>query len=187
MSEVKINCDHVLSWFKHEGPRFRELYERMQLDFANQDFGYKVCLHEAAHAVVMELDGIQNVRFSGPEIYYNFESDVFGAAGARITGDDQPNAVIDDGYIFMRTKHIAAGGIALRKFMDLQENEAGGGGDYADFRRLFRKNPPTSGETPDGLWKRAQEAVDAMLDNSDLKEKVLNRADEYLRLLYPDG
>jgi hypothetical protein len=187
VSQVKINCDHVLSWFKHEDPRFKELYEKMQRDFANRDFGYKVCLHEAAHAVLMELDGIKNVRFSGPEIYYNFRADAFAAAGARVTGDDQPDAIVDDDYKFMMTKHMVAGSIALRKFMGFEENEAGGGGDYADFLRLFRKNPPRSGETAEALWKRAEIAVGTMLDNAELKEKVFKRVDEYFRVLYPNA
>jgi len=184
MGEVNINCNHVISWFKHEDPRFRKLYDKMQSDFANKNFGHRICVHEAAHAVLMELDGIKNVRFSGPEIYYNFERDVFGAAGARVRGDDQPDAIVDDSYKFMMTKHFVAGGIALRKFLGLKENETGEGGDYADFLRLYSKNPPNNGETAEALWKRAQEAVDGMLNDAELKERIMRRADEYLRVIY---
>jgi hypothetical protein len=184
MSHVLINCDHVVSWFKHEDPRFKRLYERMQNDFANQDFGYRVCLHEATHAVLMEIDGLKNVRFSGPEIYYDFGTDAFVAAGARVTCDDQPDAIVNDEYKFMMTRHMVAGGVALRKFKGLKEEETGSRGDFADFLRLYKKNPPSSGEAADALWKRAEAAVDAMLEDAKLKEKILARADEYCRVLY---
>jgi hypothetical protein len=184
VSHVLINCDHVVSWFKHEDPRFKHLYEKMQNDFANQDFGHRVCLHEAAHAVLMEMDGLKNVKFSGPEIYYSFGTDTFGGAGARVTFDDQPDAVVNDAYKFMMTRHMVAGGIALRKFEGLKDTETGSGGDFADFLRLYKENPPSNGEAADALWKRAEAAVDAILDDTKLKEKILARAEEYCRALY---
>lgn len=159
----------------------------MLRDFSNKDYGYKVCLHEAAHAIFMELDGIKNVRFSGPEIYYNFETDTFGATSARVTGDDQPDAIVDDDGTFIKTKHIVAGGVAVRKLFSLNENESGEGGDYADFLRWCAKNPPNSGETAEALWKRAREAVNVMLEDAELRERIEKRADEYFRLLYSDG
>jgi hypothetical protein len=185
VTHVPINCDHVVSWFKHEDARFKHLYERMQEDLSNEDFGYRICLHEAAHAVLMEMDGLKNVKFSGPEIYYNFNADAFSAAGARVTCDDQPNAIVDDAYKFMMTRHMVAGGVALRKFHGLKVEETGNNGDLADFLRLYKKNPPTTGETPDAMWKRAEAAVDAMLDKAELKHRILARADEYFRVLYP--
>jgi hypothetical protein len=187
VSEVEINCDHVVSWLKHEDPRFKALCNRMQTDFADRDYGYRICLHEAAHALLMELDGLKNVRFYGPEIYYNFMIDEFGANGARVHADDQPDAVVDDAYKFMATMHAVAGGVALRKLKGLEGKEAGDGGDYADFLRLYRKNPPKNGESADSLWKRAENAVSTRLDDAELKEKILARANEYFHELYPNG
>ncbi len=111
---VTIDCKRVVSWFKHEDPQFTELYRRMQTSFADENYGYRVCLHEAAHAVFMELDGIKNVRFTGPEIIYDRTIDRCVGAGGRATGDDQPEVEITDEYIFKRTMQMAAGGVALR-------------------------------------------------------------------------
>jgi hypothetical protein len=82
---VTIDCTHVISWFKHENPQFKDLY-RMQASFADKNYGYRVCLHEATHAVFMELDGIKNVRFTGPEIIYDYITDKCLGAGGRATG-----------------------------------------------------------------------------------------------------
>lgn len=182
---VEIDCKHVVSWFKHEDPRFKELHRRMQVSFGDKDYGYRVCLHEAAHAVFMEADGIKNVRFSGPEILYDYTTDTFVGSGGRATGDDQPEIEITDEYIFKRTMHAAAGGVALCVLAAVEGEETGEGGDYREFRRLYQKNPPKNNEPPEVLWKQAQEAVATKLNDEKIKAKILLKADEYLQQLYP--
>lgn len=95
-------------------PRFRKLYWSIQRDFGDRSYGREVCLHEAAHAELMEQDGIQNVRFAGPDTIYDPTSDRFIASSARAIGDDRPHAVVDDDYIFKIVFHMVAGGVALR-------------------------------------------------------------------------
>ena len=182
---VTIDCTHVISLFKHENPQFKDLYRRMQASFADKNYGYRVCLHEATHAVFMELDGIKNVRFTGPEIIYNYIIDKCVGAGGRATGDDQPEVKITDDYIFERTMHAAAGGVGLRVLRGVDGKDTGEDGDYRDFKRLYDKNPPSNGEPPEALWKRAQEAVATKLKDEEIKEKILSRASEYFRQLYP--
>jgi hypothetical protein len=182
---VAIDCKHVVSWFKHEDSQFKELYRRMQASFEDKNYGYRVCLHEAAHAVLMELDGIKNVRFTGPEIIYDQTIDRCVGAGGRATGDDQPEVEITDEYIFQRTMHMAAGGVALRMLGGAKAEDTGEGGDYQDFKRLYRKNPPSNNEPLEVLWKRAQEAVATKLNDEMIQATFFSKADEYFQQLYP--
>jgi hypothetical protein len=184
IENVKINCDGVSRFGKQEDRRFVMLYWDMQDRFGDRDYGRNVCLHEAAHAEIMEQDGIQNVRFAGPDIAYDPRADRFIPSSARAIGDDQPNAVADDNYIFMIVCHMVAGGVALRL---AGIAETGDDGDFQDFKRKYGANPPKSGEEPEALWKRAQEAVAARLNEPETKRKVQARAEEYFRLLYPSG
>ena len=93
-------------------PRFLKLYWSIQRDFGDRSYGREVYLHEAAHAELMEQDGIQNVRFAGPDIIYDPTSDRFNASSARAIEDDKPHAVVDDDYIFKIVCHMVAGGVA---------------------------------------------------------------------------
>src|SRR5262245_36151633 len=65
VKHVKIDCEGVIRRGLQHRRDFVELYRDMQKAFRDQAYAYEVCLHEAAHAVLMEKDGIQNVRFSG--------------------------------------------------------------------------------------------------------------------------
>ncbi len=182
---VAIDIKHAVSWFKHQDPQSKELYQRMQVSFTDRNYGYRVCLHEAAHAVFMELDGIENVRFTGPEIFYDYSIDKCVGATARATGDDHPEVAITDEYIFKRSMHAAAGGVALRVLAGVEDQDTGEGGDYPDFKRLYQKNPPSTAEPPEVFWKRAQEAVATKLGGENVKAKILSRAAEYFQQLYP--
>jgi hypothetical protein len=135
----------------------------------------------------MEQDGMANVRFAGPDIIYDpVRCDFFGSS-ARAIADDQPNAVVDDDYVFKITSHMAAGGVTLRKLGNI-EGHVGDDGDLADFKRKFAHNPPkATKETAEQFWKRAQDAVAARLDDPETRQKVLDKAQEYFRLLYPLG
>jgi hypothetical protein len=184
VEHVKINCDDILHRRLENDSRFLKLYWSMQRTFGSRSYGREVCLHEAAHAELMEQDGIQNVRFIGPDIIYDPASDKFIASSARAIGDDQPQAVVNEEFIFMIVCHMAAGGVALRLAGIL---ETGEDGDFEHFKRKYAANPPKSGEKPEALWKRAQEAVAARLNEPQTKQRVQAKAEEYFRLLYPSG
>jgi hypothetical protein len=184
IENVKINCDNVTRFGKQEDRQFLTLYWDMQDRFGNRDYGRQVCLHEAAHAEIMEQDGIQNVRFAGPDITYDPSTNKFIPSSARAIGDDQPNAVVDDNYIFTIVCHMAAGGAALRL---AGIAETGDDGDFQDFKRKYTASPPKSGEKPEALWKRAQEAVATRLNEPEKKRKVEARAEEYFWRLYRLG
>ena len=165
-------------------PRFLKLYWSIQRDFGDRSYGREVYLHEAAHAELMEQDGIQNVRFAGPDIIYDPTSDRFIASSARAIEDDKPHAVVDDDYIFKIVCHMVAGGVALRL---AGIAVAGDDGDFEYVKQKYAANPPKSGEKPEALWKRAQDAVAARLKEPATRQKVQARSEAYFRLLYPSG
>ena len=110
IEHVKIKCDSVTRFGKQQDQRFLMLYWDMQDQFGDRNYGRNVCLHEAAHSEIMERDGIKNVRFAGPEIIYDPRTDQFTATSAQAIGNDTPNAVVDDNFIFMIVCHAVAGG-----------------------------------------------------------------------------
>lgn len=182
---VQINCGDVALFGKLKDYRFVHLYSDMQNSFADRNYGREVCLHEAAHAELMEQDGILNVRFTGPDISYNPHTDEFIASSGRAVGDDQPNAtVINDEYIFMIVCHMVAGGVALCLAGKI---ETGDDADFEYFKQRYAANPPKSGEKPEALWKRAQDAVAARLNEQETKQRVEARTQKYFDLLYPSG
>jgi len=181
---VVIDCEHVASWSKCDDPRFEKLYREMQASFADMRYGYRVCLHEAAHAVFMELHGVKNVRFTGPEIVYDYSLNKFCGAGARATGDDEPEVAITDEYLFTRAMHAAAGGVVLRVLKGVKDKDAGDDCDYRKFETFYQKNRPSHAEPPEDVWKRAREAVVTKLGDEEIKQKVLSKAEEYVQQLY---
>src|SRR5450432_2697528 len=82
---------------------------RMQIIEFFRDSGYAVgtCLHEAAHAVRMEEDGIPNCRFIGPGIRYNRKNRVLFPYGAAIEPGEEPDRTVDSALIFERTTQLA--------------------------------------------------------------------------------
>jgi hypothetical protein len=182
IKNIQINCDNVTRFGTQQDQRFIMLYWDMQDRFGDKNYGRQVCLHEAAHAVLMEQDGIKNVKFAGPDISYDPSTNRFIAISARAIGDDMPNAIVNDDFIFMIVCHTAAGGAALRS---AGIPETGDDEDFQDFSRKYAANPPQSGENHMTLWKRAQEAVVARLNDPETRQKVQAKAAEYFRLLYP--
>src|SRR6266481_393745 len=39
---VAIDIKHAVSWFKHQDPQSKELYQRMQVSFTDRNYGYRV-------------------------------------------------------------------------------------------------------------------------------------------------
>jgi hypothetical protein len=182
---VKINCQQVVLFGRQADPRFLSLYWDMQDRFGDRNYGYEVCLHEAAHAILMEQDGIPNVRFEKPMILYDPQKDEFPAFGAMVRGDDTPNQKVDEVWIFTVATHAVVGGIALQKYLGVKPEDDGDDRDYADFERRCKASPDLVREKPDVLWKRAQDAVCAKLDDPRQRARIEARAKEYLALLYP--
>ena len=81
--------------------------------FRDPSYVVGTCLHEAAHAVVMEEDGILNTRFFGPAIQYNRTNKTLFPSGARIEPGEEPDRILNEALIFERTTQLVVGGIAL--------------------------------------------------------------------------
>jgi hypothetical protein len=183
---IKIDISQVPAERQHRSD-FKERFRKLQDAFADRQYGYRVCLHEAAHAILMEQEGIANVRFSGPGIKYDYLNDLLSPEGARVTGDDSPLQPLTEAWLLKKAMQMAAGGVALRKYEGTPDQDCGDGTDYEQFLRIYLIAPAESRiETPESFWKRAQEAASVRLDEADTKTKVLAKADEYLRLLYPN-
>lgn len=188
---VTIKYESVVLYGKEGDPRFNELYLHMQARFGNREYGYGVCLHEAAHAVLMEQDGVKNVRFVGPEITYDPSNDVFLPAAGKAEGDVEPMRPVTKERMFQKCVHSAAGGVALRVFrIAVHENDSGDGNDYRQCWMRYealrlQAGRETLEESLEEFWKRAQEAASLRLDDPDTRAKVLKKAEEYLMNLYP--
>ncbi len=184
IEHVKIDCTDVKRRGLDQHPSFLRLYGDMQNSFGDRKYGYEVALHEAAHAVLMEQDGLQNVRFTGPDIIYDVMTRQFKGSSARTIADDMPDAIMTDDFIFMITVHMVAGRMGLEKLAGIKGYK-GDEGDYDDFLKKYTANPPASGDKPEDWWKRACDRATERLTEPATKAKVLARADEYLGLLYP--
>jgi hypothetical protein len=172
-------------------PRFQEVYDEMQTAFADRQFGRRVCLHEAAHSILMEQDGVKNVRFFGPEIIYDrSRENPFQRVDGRVRGDDDESIEVTKAAMFQKCVHSAAGGVALRKFAPELEEDTGDGNDYRKCWMRYealrlKSGRDTLDETRKEFWTRAQDVANARLDDPDIKKKVLERTQGYLAILYP--
>jgi len=182
---VEIDCSGVAKYGYMTHPVFVKFYWDIQKDFSDHEFGRRVCVHEAAHALLMEADCIQNVRFLGPAIWFNQESKQFEGRGAMVLGDDMPPGTeITADLILNVSTHAAAGGVWLADVegvVDAQGEER----DYNDFLIRCGTTPPhLRTESPEQLWKRAKAAALKRLTEPRMKEKVPVRAEQYLAQLY---
>src|SRR5260370_37177309 len=78
---------------------------RMKIYQLFRDASYAVgtCLHEAAHAVVLEEDGVPNNRIFGPAIQYDRVTKNLFPSGARIEPGKERKRIVDAALIFERT------------------------------------------------------------------------------------
>src|ERR1700684_1477981 len=91
IEHVRIDVSQIVARHKQTDEAFKRLYWDMQDRFGDRQYGYRVCLHEAAHAILMEQSGIKNVRFSGPAILFDLEKNPktgFFPIVAMASGDD---------------------------------------------------------------------------------------------------
>jgi hypothetical protein len=185
VEHVKINIADVVQRGKQQDVEFLTLYWDMQDRFGDKGYGYEVCLHEAAHAILMEQDGIPNVRFEKPAILYNPNTGKFRAFGAMVHGDDIPGNLATPEWILKVTTHAVAGGIALQELLGLNPKDTGDDNDYQSFMVRCATAPPgLLKESPQDLWLRAQDVARTRLTEPETKTKVEARAQEYLKALY---
>jgi hypothetical protein len=180
----KIPCISLngLSFSHQTKPEFKEYRTRIYQLHRNPAYAVGACLHEAGHAVLMEEDGVQNVKFSGPGILRKADGSLF-PYGARVDGDPQANHKIDSNFIFVKTTHMVVGGIAMQKYAGI--NEVSDGEDH----RMFLSNCATTpeffkDEKPEALWARATRHVELWLERADVESRILAKAAEYLEKLY---
>jgi hypothetical protein len=192
IEHVRIDVSQIVARNKQTDEEFKRLYRDMQDRFGDRQYGYRVCLHEAAHAILMEQSGIKNVHFSGPAILFDLERNPrtgFVPAGAMASGDDTPMQRINVNWILEVLIHSAAGGIALRDYegIPLEDSDlSGADDDYRIFFMRYSALPPVlRQEAPEIMWRRVQERASAKLNEPETKAKVLARAEEYFALLYP--
>jgi|SRR6267378_591249 len=185
VEHVRINYADVIVNGKQQDPEFLKVYWAMQGRFSDEDFGYRVCLHEAAHAVLMEQDGIKNVRFEKPAILYRPSDGSFRSLAAMVHGDDTPDKSVDEARLLTLTTHAVAGGIVLQEYCGLKPEQTGSEHDYRQFLVGYFQTPPEALKTePDDLWKQAQEIARSRLTDAATKAKVEARAWEYFDSLY---
>jgi len=152
--------------------------------FRDPSYAVGTCLHEAAHAVVLEEDGVPNNMFFGPAIQYDRVTKTLFPSGARIEPGKERKRIVDAALIFERTTQLVVGGVALEKYAGIKE--VSDAKDYDDFKKKYATMPDDlRNEKPDDLWKRARENASSRLDSPETKMKVFEKASEYLPLLYP--
>lgn len=179
---VHINCADVVLKGRQADPRFVDLYHYLQQKYRDLEFGRKVCLHEAAHAVYMERVEHQAVRFIGPAILYNENTDKFIAIGALVDGGFVW-APASEETLFQEAKVRAAGGVAVRKL--LNHDVAGDEQDRNGFMEVCKRAPPHLQHiNAEEMWARAQAAVEADLDNQQLRARIQAKTEEFMEQLY---
>jgi hypothetical protein len=162
--------------------KFKTYQARIYELFRDPSYAVGTCLHEGAHGVLMEEDGIPN-KFLGPGIRYNRESKTLFPYGARIEPGKQTGRTATLAVIFEGTTHIAVGGVAMQKYAGIME--VSDDQDCKDFLSKYATMPEElRTEKPADLWKRAQENARTRLDIPETKAKIFAKVPEYLALLY---
>jgi len=104
-----------LSFSDQNQPEFKKYRTRIYQLYRNPSYAVGTCLHESAHGILMEDNGVQNVKFSGPGILRKADGSLF-PFGARVDGD-QTDRRIDAAFISEKTTHIVVGGVAMQKYI----------------------------------------------------------------------
>lgn len=140
-----------------------------------------ICLHEAAHGLMMNENGESNVRLCGPDI--SWRDGVLFPSAARVECDPRPEVPLTEQLILQTTVLLAVGGVAMEKYSGIKE--ISDRKDYDDFLEKYKTTP--SGyfkESPEDFWKRAQRKASEWADVPQTKMKVFGKVSEYLHLLY---
>ena len=141
-----------------------------------------ICLHEAAHGLMMEENGEHKVRLCGPNISFGKNGALFPSA-ARVECDPPPETVLTEGLILQTTTLLVVGGVAMDKYSGIKETSDQK--DYDDFLEKYKVTPDGYfKEGPKDFWNRAKDRASKWVDIPETKTKVFSKASEYLRLLY---
>jgi hypothetical protein len=162
---------------------FLALYWKMQEMYTDLNYGRKVCIHEAAHALYLEKGG-REVSFYGPAILYENRTNKYHSIGAMVDGgyDWMPNT---KELLFEHAKQLVAGGVAVRKFLNV--DEAGDETDHRQFIAMCGHLPIVLQKlnlNPEEIWAGAQEAVNRELENEEFKEQLMFKTHKDLEKLY---
>lgn len=164
-------------------PSFKELKERLKRLYRNPVYGFAQCLHESAHAIVMEEDGIPRTIFGGPGIRYNRQTKTLFPYAAKIDPIGEPDQILDESLIFKRALHAAVGSVAIEKYAGVTEQSDDK--DYKDFAEKYATMPAAlRKEQPIDLWGRAQQKARMRLDNPQTRANIFARIPQYLGLVY---
>ena len=162
---------------------FKQLRMKILERYRNPYYAVGNCIHEGAHAVLNEEEGVPNVRFSGPGIQYDRASRHLFPYGARIDSDPQPDLALDEHLVFRTTTILAAGGVALKKYAGMLE--VGDDQDYKQFRACCTMTPELlRGKAPEDLWRRGKQNAATRLDRPETKSKILAKVPLFLAQLY---
>jgi hypothetical protein len=165
------------------GQHFKELRARIYQLYKVPAYGFATALHEAAHAIVLEDDGVPNVRLTGPGIQYNKHDGSLFAYGARVDHDEKPILTFDEQKIFESTMRMSVGGVAQEQYAGIVEPSDDG--DYGGFLKNYLALPEgLVKDDPKVYWKKAQDAAILRLDLPETKAKIFARIPEYLDVLY---
>jgi hypothetical protein len=189
MPEYKVMVTVDVSDLVRQGvenhPVALELCWELQKQFEDSEFGYGVCLHEAAHAVLMEQDGWRNIQFKRPSIKYDPGNKMF-YAGAGIRGDRPLGAVTNLEFIEQVATHGNAGTVAIELLSGNRDRyKRDDRRDHAAFIKHCENWPPhIPWEDPELIWNRARDAATARIRNRQTTIKVTEKAREFLSILY---
>lgn len=161
---------------------FEKYRTRIYQLYRNPSYAVGTCLHESAHGILMEDNGVQNVRFSGPGILRKADGSLF-PFGARVDSDPQIGQPIDAAFIFKVTTQLVVGGVAMQKYSGIEE--VSDAGDYDFFLRNSALTPQFfKDEKPEAFWARAAKHIDLWLERPEIKQRILVRAADYLGQIY---
>ncbi|MGB6496338.1 MAG: hypothetical protein WBF09_05030 [Candidatus Acidiferrum sp.] len=181
--KVAVFSYRGLSVREQENPGIVRYRARVQQLYGNPSYAVGTCLHEAAHAILMNDNGVQNVKFSGPGIQRNPDGSMF-PYGARVDGDPRIGREIDAALIFERTTDMVVGGVAMQKYSGI--NDVSDAKDYEVFLLNCASTPQFfKEEKPEELWARAIKRVDPWLEQPETKRRIFAKAAEYLAQVYP--
>ena len=182
--QVRINTDYIEQLGLQDEPGFIAARDKLLEKFKDRDFGRKVAIHEAAHAVFMEEMGVSNVELLDAEVDYDAERMKFTPLGPSVYGPIPLATSVDAARILAEAEVACAGGVAVRMFCG-----AASVGDAIDYRRFEERiQSSIAGQMlrldPAEVWKRAQASVDAKLGDEQFAARVRTKADQYFEQMY---
>src|SRR5229473_2261363 len=180
---IKIDYDEV-PIEKRSDPRFIGLLNYMQRRLSNPNEITAICIHEAAHALFLQIAGMQNFTFSGPQITYDQATNTFDYTGASVKGTDWNTGyltTINAGqWVTAAALAYVGAGIAVEELTSRTDN--GDFGDRKNFNKAFEmlrnKHPELfpSDFNLDAFWLKAGKRAKEYLQRPNIRQAILNTA-----------